>query len=385
MPVPKAGPSPESCIVVVAGTRWAHTRSSERFLANELGRKRHVLWVDPPLSVVRARQAGATLRSEVIRVDPRIARLTPTTVPGVTRMVLGNVAARQCGRSVRRALDLLGTSAQAVIVAGTIDLLDCAPGALRVLYGTDDWVAGASLMGRDVRALRRAEARQLHKADVVLAVSEALQHRWSGMGAHPVLFPNGADVRTMAGVDGHAPADDVGLPHPIAGLVGQISARIDIRMLHAVAERGVSLLVVGPILDAPGVKLQGWEELAARENVTFTGARPFESLPGYYRLMSVGLTPYLDTAFNNASFPLKTMEYLAAGLPVVSSDLLANRTLDPGLIRSAADPAAFADLVAEAVQEVHSDAQVAARREFAARHSWQVRADQVLDLIDHAG
>jgi hypothetical protein len=37
--------------------------------------------------------------------------------------------------------------------------------------------------------------------------------------------------------------------------------------------------------------------------------------------MDVGLTPYADTPFNQASFPLKTLEYLSAGLPVVSTDL----------------------------------------------------------------
>jgi teichuronic acid biosynthesis glycosyltransferase TuaH len=383
VPLLKSSTDWDSCIVVVGGTRWGHTRSSERFLAGELARHRPVLWVDPPLSVARARLDGeAQVRSRVLQVGPQMARLTPSTVPGVTRLLLGRVATHQVGRAIRRSLRQLGASAQAVIVAGTIDLLDSVPGAVRVLYGTDDWVAGATLMGRQVGAVRRAEARQLRKADVVLAVSDRLQARWRGMGTDPVLLPNGADVRTMATVDSVAPAPDVDLRPPIAGLVGQISARIDLRMLSAVAARGVSLLLVGPILDSPGVRLEGLERLTSLDNVTLAGARPFESLPSYYRTMSVGLTPYRDTDFNNASFPLKTMEYLAAGLPVVSSDLRANSALDPHLIHSSADPEEFADLVVRVVNQAPTRRQVEARRAFAARHSWQVRAEQVLALID---
>ena len=376
-------PGRDSYIVIVGGTRWGDTRSSERFLADELARHRPVLWVDPPLSVVRAHQEdNPQLRSEVLRVGPHMTRLTPATIPGVTRPLLGNVAAQQIRRAIRRFLTDSGATAQAVIVAGMIDLLDSVPGAVRILYGTDDWVAGAALMGRRVGAVRRAEARQLRKADVVLAVSETLQDRWRRMGARTVLLPNGADVRTMAAVDSTAPARDVGLEPPIAGLVGQISARIDIRMLSAVAARGVSLLVVGPIFESPGVRLEGLEDLAALENVTFTGGRPFESLPSYYRTMSVGLTPYMNTDFNNASFPLKTLEYLAAGLPVVSSDLRANEALDPGLVHSSADPEEFAELVVRVAHEAPSRQQVEARRAFAAQHSWQVRAEQVLEIID---
>src|SRR5258708_23401667 len=47
--------------------------------------------------------------------------------------------------------------------------------------------------------------------------------------------------------------------------------------------------------------------------------------------MDVGITPYRDTPFNRASFPLKTLEYLGAGLPVVSADLPAARWLRANL------------------------------------------------------
>ena len=60
------------------------------------------------------------------------------------------------------------------------------------------------------------------------------------------------------------------------------------------------------------------ERLLEQPNVQWVGPKPFESLPTYLRAIDVGVTPYTDTAFNRGSFPLKTLEYLAAGRGVVA-------------------------------------------------------------------
>lgn len=365
----------------MGGTAWDTVRSSERSLAEAISEHQPVLWVDPPASVVRARRQGLPSRSIVEEVGPRTLRLRPVTVPGVYRPGLSHVATRQCQRAIRRTLRSLNARADAVVVAGFIDLLDSVPGAVKVLYATDDWTAGASLMGLETSSVQRAEERQLRKADLVLAVSEPLQLRWTTDVHVPVLFPNGANVGYFAELAEHEPAPDVHLPRPIAGVVGQISARIDLRMLSAVADTGLSLLIVGPVQERQGANLEGLEALARRDNVLLAGERPFESLPGYYRWMSVGLTPYQDTAFNRASFPLKTLEYLAAGLPVVTSDLPADRLLGSDLIVSSSDPQRFAELAYAAAHAAPDPALVEARRALATQHSWDTRAEHLLDLI----
>ena len=373
----------DSCIVVVAGTPWEGMRSSERALAAQLASHQRVLWVDPPVSLARPSRSrlSRAVSGPVLQSDGTVT-VHPMTVPGVSRPVLREVAAAQSRRAVRTALNQLGATATAVLVASTADMLDCAPGALRVFYGTDDFVAGAGLMGLRTAAVQAAERRQLATADLVLAVSPALCERWAAMGVTPALLPNGADVEAMAAVDTVRPADDVNLPGPVAGFVGHISGRLDLALLAAVADRGVSLLLVGPVPRSS--RPAGLEALLARPNVLATGVRPFTQLPAYYRHMDVGLTPYADNAFNRASFPLKTLEYLAAGLPVVATDLPANDYLAKGLVRVGADAASFANQVVEALAGAHAPAQVLERRRAAAEHSWGRRAEQVLELIGAA-
>jgi teichuronic acid biosynthesis glycosyltransferase TuaH len=251
-----------------------------------------------------------------------------------------------------------------------------------VLYGTDDWVAGAELMGQQAARLRKQEHRAVASADLVLAVTPELADRWRALGANPTLLPNGCDPDAYAAVDTVPPADlPAGFPMPVAGVIGQLNDRLDADLLAAVADAGLGLLLVGP--RDPGWLPDRWDSLVARPNVHHAGAVPFAELPRWLARMDVGLTPYTDTAFNRASFPLKTLEYLAAGRPVVGSDLPATR----GLARESRDVIAVAGAQAfagrvMAVADLSREPQDVRRRQAVARrHSWSSRATRLAGLL----
>ena len=124
-------------------------------------------------------------------------------------------------------------------------------------------------------------------------------------------LPNGCDAPYFAGVDEVAAAGDVTVPGPVAGFVGHLNSRTDLALLEAVAKAGVSLLLIGP--KDPAFEPERFARLLDRGNVAYLGPRPFEELPSYFKLIDVGLVPYGDTEFNRWSFPMKTLEYLAAG------------------------------------------------------------------------
>jgi teichuronic acid biosynthesis glycosyltransferase TuaH len=247
-----------------------------------------------------------------------------------------------------------------------------------VYWVRDDFAAGAALMNLPEGRVRRDMMRMAAEADAVVAVSPVLARMWSDLGFPTTFVPNGCDAAGLAAVDDAEPADDVDLPSPIAGVIGTIGDRIDFGLLRAVADSGVSVLLVGA--RQKRFALDRIRDLLDRPNVVWTGPRPYSQLPSYLRLVDVGLVPYRDIAFNRASFPLKTLEYLAAGRPVVSTDLAATRWLGTPLIRVASGPA-------ETVAAVHvaaadsGVAAVAARRTFAAGHDWSQRAAELLEVL----
>jgi glycosyltransferase involved in cell wall biosynthesis len=95
--------------------------------------------------------------------------------------------------------------------------------------------------------------------------------------------------------------------------------------------------------------------------------------------MDVGLIPFKRNAVTHHADPIKAYEYLAAGLPVVSTDLPALRRL-AHVVRLAESTPAFLDALDAAVSE-DRDARRAERRAEAARHSWAARFQAMDRLI----
>jgi teichuronic acid biosynthesis glycosyltransferase TuaH len=356
-----------------AGTPWDGVPGTDRRMAEELLRFADVLWIDPEFSVLTPRElrqgTGRRLLPTVDQPVPGLTRLMPVAPPLHTRPPMRPVSRTVLRAQIDHGLRRVGRRPYAVLDCRLGRLLQgWEKGVRRVLYGTDDYVGGAELMGRDVEEVRRDERVSLAAADLVLAVSPLLAERWRELGAGPVmLLPNGVSPPPP-----ETAVPDVRLPKPVAGVVGQLSSRIDITLLEAISDNGVSLLLVGP--RDPRWEPERFERLAARPNVVWTDRQPYATLAGYFRQMDVGVTPYTDSAFNRASFPLKTLEYLAAGLPVVTTDLPATRWLDTELIAVPEDRSGFAAAVRAAAGQ--PDLRVV-RQAFAARHSWRARGDEL--------
>ncbi|HPU53477.1 MAG TPA: aldo/keto reductase, partial [Burkholderiaceae bacterium] len=90
-------------------------------------------------------------------------------------------------------------------------------------------------------------------------------------------------------------------------------------LLRSLPLAGIPLLLVGPASFRSERLRRDFHALTAMSGVQWVGGVPREQVASYLRAIDVGVTPYADTAFNRRSYPLKTVEYLAAGVPVVSS------------------------------------------------------------------
>jgi teichuronic acid biosynthesis glycosyltransferase TuaH len=208
--------------------------------------------------------------------------------------------------------------------------------------------------------------RNVDDADIVATVTPDVQRPRSR--AREIVLPNGCLL----------PEAFDGAPEAVACLVGQLNERLDLRALEAVRDRGVRILVIGPLTAREPHTRKRLQAFLQSPNITWLGEVPPDEVPLRLASVSVGMTPYADSEFNRASFPLKTLEYLASGLHTVSTDLPSARWLGTELVQIAGDPEAFADAVVEAVAAPGGQDARTSRRTFAASHSWRARADQLL-------
>jgi teichuronic acid biosynthesis glycosyltransferase TuaH len=249
----------------------------------------------------------------------------------------------------------------------------------RGYYVTDDWVAGSRLMGLSSSHIVRLQDTNLLAADEVLAVSPDLAtvvaRRLEALDrSGPVtVLPNGCYPARLANAS--EKCDDV------AGLVGKLNERLDLSLLEAVVAAGIRLRIIGPRRDRDpdfGVRLSA---LLSNDKVEWLGEVGSDELPDLLGGIKVGLTPYDTGPFNRSSFPLKTLEYLAAGLPVVSTPIPAVGWLNTDMIVTATLPAEFAQRTLELIESPIDHDQVTARIAFARQHSWTCRAQSLMNTL----
>lgn len=358
-------------IVWISGTNWDNVFHTDRRMVEALAESHEVVFIDSP----QPGQWAGWLRAKppsVEQVLPRVRRLRVPGPPLATKPVFRLATRLLQWWTLRRGFPA-GFLPAAVVVASPVTRFPRSLGGRRILYATDDWLAGAGLMGLSARWVRRVMSANAREADALAAVAPVLLRQLCSLGVEGVpaeVLPNGAPP---PGVPPHG-------SEPVAILVGHLNERLDLACLEAVLDAGVRLRVVGPRVDRDPGFGRRLATLLGRSGVEWVGRVPPEQVARDLSAVRVGLTPYLTTPFNQASFPLKTFDYLAAGLPVVSTDIDASHWLATEHIHIADGPEAFARLVVACIAEPPSSLEVKERQRLVGKHGWPQRAAQLLRL-----
>lgn len=202
-----------------------------------------------------------------------------------------------------------------------LDAIDSMDTGALLYHCVDDL---AAVPGVDAPAFRAAEAKLLQRADVVFVTAPALAEHCKKYNPNTHFLPNVVDVEHFGKAiePGPIPADLATIPEPRLCYHGVLSDfKIDFKLLLDAARLRPewSWVFIGE--EREGQKSHLVAELAKLSNVHFLGYRPYTVLPDYLRGMQVGLLPSLINDYTRGMFPMKYFEYLAAGLPTVSTPL----------------------------------------------------------------
>lgn len=187
-----------------------------------------------------------------------------------------------------------------------------------VYYCVDDQ---SGFSGIDAEKFKVNDQSLTEKADLVFCSSQLLFEQKRQINDQTYYLPHGVNYHLFATTvfdkTLKVAPDAVALRKPVLGFYGHISYDwVDVELLKYLAtERsGWTILLLGRY----SVKE---DEFAAHPNIVYLGEKPFEDLPSYCKAMDVALIPFVKSQLTNNCNPLKLYEYLAAGLPVVSTDI----------------------------------------------------------------
>jgi glycosyltransferase involved in cell wall biosynthesis len=167
--------------------------------------------------------------------------------------------------------------------------------------------------------LKQKERELFRNADLVFTGGHSLYEAKKKDHDNIFPFPSSIDKKhfSQARTLTKEPADQVSLSHPIFGFYGVIDERFDVDLLREVATRkpGWNFVIIGPVIKIdPAV-------LPRRKNIHYLGTRKYEQLPAYLSGWDVAMIPFLLNDSTKYISPTKTPEYLAAGVPVISSSI----------------------------------------------------------------
>ena len=191
------------------------------------------------------------------------------------------------------------------------------------------------------------ERRLIRHADIVFTGGRSLQRAKQSLHPSVHCFPSAVDrdhyaqARLRGQVD---QADQAVIPRPRIGFFGVLDERLDTGLVAVLADRRPDWQFV---FIGPTAKIDD-DDLPRAPNVHFLGPKPYGQLPRYLAHWDAGLMPFAMNEATRFISPTKTPEFLAAGVPLVSTPIADVVSGWSGVVSIAAGP----DAVEAALRQV---------------------------------
>lgn len=352
-------------LIVHSHLRWDFVWQRPQQILSRIARSNPVLFVEEPTFLDDVESAGLELsrpHEGVFRAVPRLPRQLAADYDEAA-VVIRSLVADTLGRPplaghFDRTVQWFYTPMAAPAMLGAFDeqgvVYDCMDELAKFRFAPSD-------IGRRERLL-------LSRADVVFTGGYRLYESKSRYHDNVHFFGCGVDAHHFAAArraDTEVPDDAAAIAGPVLGYFGVIDERLDYDLIRTLARRrrDCTILMIGP-----AVKVDP-RELPREENIVWLGQRGYDELPAYVKRFDVCLMPFALNEATEYINPTKTLEYMAAGRPIVSTavdDVVRNFG---GMVQVARGTDEFVQAVNSALK--HPDqARIRAGIERAAESSW---------------
>lgn len=311
--------------------RWGFVFQRPQHLMSRFARERRVFFIEEPeyKDIVEAKlNTSICPRTGVFVVTPH---LPESNRSGDVRPVLQNLIRQFFDREhIHRYIAWFYTPMAldfAAEISPAITIYDC--------------MDELSLFRGAPARLCENERELFERADLVFTGGASLFEAKRNLHPRVYAFPSGVDVSHFLQARSISKPfqEHNHIPRPRLGYAGVIDERMDLELIDRLAERRPAwqIVMLGPV-----VKIDP-ATLPHRDNLHWLGIKDYADLPHYFAGWDVGMLPFAMNESTRFISPTKTPEYLAAGLPVVSTPIrdVVKPYGELGLARIAADAEQF--------------------------------------------
>lgn len=288
--------------------RWNFVYQRPQHLLSRAARNLGVFYIEEPVF----EEQGAA---------PRIVRDEACGVAVVTPVLRQGSSADQIRAELRRVVSELVTTVQPSRWLGwyytpmALEFTRHVTPDLCVYDNMDELSAFAGAP----KGLLDLEQELISKSDLMFVGGQSLYEAKRSRHDNIHVFPSSVDTAhfRIARDCGVEPEDQKNIPHPRIGFFGVIDERMNMDIVAGIAALRPQwqLVMIGPTAKiAP-------ESLPQANNVHWLGCKSYQDLPNYLSGWDVGIMPFAMNEATRYISPTKTPEFLAAGVPVVSTPI----------------------------------------------------------------
>ena len=219
------------------------------------------------------------------------------------------------------------------------------------------------------------------KADIVFTGGHSLFEAKKNHHNNIFPFPSSIDKKHFEQARTHEdePYDQINIPYPRLGFYGVIDERFDIELIEnmALQRPDWNFVLLGPI-----VKIDP-ASLPKLNNIYFLGGKSYNELPAYLSTWNIALIPFLLNDATRYISPTKTPEYLAAGVPVISTPIrdVVYPYGEEGFVKIANDAAGFIN-AAEELMKMDKETWIPEVDEYLSAQSWSLTFTDMMKKIN---
>jgi UDP-galactopyranose mutase len=231
------------------------------------------------------------------------------------------------------------------------------------------------------KQLLQRENALFKKADIVFTGGPSLYRAKRGRHPNVHCFPSSVDVAHFAQALNRADSHPThsAMPRPRLGYYGVIDERLDLGLIGHLADTHPEwqIILVGPVAKINAA------ELPRRKNIHYLGQRPYEELPQILAGWDACLLPFALNESTRFISPTKTLEYMAAQLPIVSTRIADVVELYGSAVSIASSPEEFILACEKALLETPEDQaqRIKAASNILSSGSWESTAEKMHSLL----
>jgi glycosyltransferase involved in cell wall biosynthesis len=249
--------------------------------------------------------------------------------------------------------------------------------ALIIYYQIDKYENHSEL--RNPKEIIQLDHRLTRESDIVLCASLKLYEEKLGFRNKEVYYmPHGVDFEHFYEATKPLPIPEEmkHIPHPIVGYFGSLDAKNDDSIIRYCATHrpDISFVLIGE----KGGRNNSLEGLP---NVQFLGYKEYSQLPYYGKAFDACIMFWKQSEWIEYCNPVKTMEYLAMGKPVISVPFHEISKRYDEIIATARSPEEFLRKIEEEI--AHDSLQrKQVRINFVRNETWEAKAEYVSRLVE---